>query len=201
MSHLFAFIQGNALNSNAEKVYIQPGNPKKGRDVFRQKNCSACHGENNLSLKRSSLRKSLTEIVGMMWSHSNKMWAEMREMGLQIPHFDNKEMADLVAYLYFIQYYGGNPSLSEGINIFEEKGCISCHNKQAVEEKKGIDLTQVAGMTVFELISAMWNHVPEMEKMITEMNLIWPRFEKGELKNLVYYIQTLKQKVQTVKSK
>jgi hypothetical protein len=38
----------------------------------------------------------------------------------------------------------------------------------------------------------MWNHAPEMEKMVTEMYLLWPRFEKNEMKDLISYIQSLK---------
>ncbi len=192
MSHLLAFIQGRALNQSGEKIYIQPGNPREGREVFQNKKCYVCHEGKGLNLRQSNLRRSLTEIVGMMWSHSYQMWSEMRDMGLSVPVFSNKEMADLMSYLYFIQYYGEDASQEEGKKIFEQKGCASCHSEDAVEQNKGIDLTAVSVYTVFELISAMWNHVPEMEKMVTELNLDWPRFEKDEMKNLIAYIQSMK---------
>ena len=192
MSHLLAFIRGNALNREGETVYIQPGNPLKGREVFVKKKCTVCHDSPDLDLRKSPLRKSLTEIVGMMWSHSYQMWEEMKEKGLQIPHFDDDEMADLMAYLYFIPYYGLKGSSDQGKRIFKEKGCVSCHSQEAVKEKKGINLSEVSELSIFELISVMWNHVPQMEKMVTEMNLVWPRFEKGEMKDLVSYIQSLK---------
>lgn len=191
MSHLLAFIKGNALNESGETVYMNPGNPSKGREVFRKKKCTACHGDNVLDLKAVSLRKSLTEIVRMMWNHSYQMWEIMKEKGLQIPRFSNEEMADLMTYLYFIQYYGEKGDHFRGKEIFVEKGCVHCHGREAVEQKKGIDLAEVSTLTVFELISAMWNHVPQMEKMVTEMNLVWPRFEKNEMKDLIYYIQSL----------
>lgn len=191
MSHLLAFIKGNALNESGETVYMNPGNPGKGREVFRKKKCTACHGDNALDLKAVSLRKSLTEIVRMMWNHSYQMWEIMKEKGLQIPRFSNEEMADLMTYLYFIQYYGEKGDHFRGKEIFVEKGCVYCHGREAVEQKKGIDLAEVSTLTVFELISAMWNHVPQMEKMVTEMNLVWPRFEKNEMKDLIYYIQSL----------
>lgn len=191
MSHLLAFIQERALNQSGEKIYIQPGNPREGREVFQDKKCYVCHEGKSLSLRQSHLRRSLTEIVGMMWSHSYQMWSEMREMGLSVPVFSNEEMADLMSYLYFIQYYGEDASQEEGKNIFVQKGCASCHSEEAVEQNRGIDLAAVSGYTVFELISAMWNHVSEMEKMVTELNLSWPRFEKDEMKNLITYIQSM----------
>ncbi len=120
------------------------------------------------------------------------MWEEMRERGLNIPNFDNREMADLVAFLYFIPYYGENADLTSGQKVFEEKGCILCHSQEAVTEREGLDLKSASQNSVLDLISAMWNHVPEMEKMVTESNLAWPRFTETEMKNLIRYIQSLK---------
>jgi cytochrome c2 len=191
MSHLLAFIKGNALNEKGETIYMNPGSPNRGRDVFGQKKCTACHGNNDLDLEKSSLRKSLTEIVRMMWNHSYEMWEIMKETGLQVPRFNNEEMADLMTYLYFIQYYGEKGDRKRGEKIYAEKGCISCHSKEAVEQNKGIDLSEVSTLTSFELISVMWNHIPQMEKMLTEMNLLWPRFEKAEMRDLIQYIQSL----------
>ena len=191
MSHLLAFIKGNAENRNGETIYIQPGSPKKGKAVFAEKQCISCHSQGGFDLLASDLRKSLTEIVGMMWNHSSPMWEEMRSRGLRIPRFDDSEMSDLTAYLYFIPYYGEAGDVTSGKAIFEEKGCISCHSQEAIAEGKGIDLGEITGSSFFDLISAMWNHVPEMEKMVTEMNLLWPRFEKKEMKDLIFYIQSL----------
>lgn len=192
MSHLLAYIKENALNPEGETVYTEPGNPRQGQDVFQKKGCQVCHGPRGQSLQRHPLRKTLTEIVGMMWNHFDLMWGKMRDRSLSIPRFDNKEMADLVSYLYFISYFGEREDRAAGQRVFEEKGCILCHSKEAVEEEKGIDLAEASQFTAFELVAAMWNHVPEMEKMVTEFNLAWPRFEENEMKNLIRYIQSLK---------
>jgi len=192
MSHLLAFIKGNALSEKGETVYMRPGNPNKGKEVFQKKSCAVCHESPDFDLQKSSLRKSLTEIVGMMWSHSYQMWEEMRERGLRIPNFGNEEMADLATYLYFIQYYGKRGDPAKGNKVFMDKGCLSCHSRDAVKEERGVDLVDVSGMDTFELISAMWNHVPQMERMVTEFDLAWPRFSKDEMKDLIRYIQSLK---------
>ncbi len=191
MSHLLAYIKENAANPEGETLYMEPGNPSRGQDVFLKKRCQVCHGSKGESLEKSLLRRSLTEIVGMMWNHSNVMWSEMRERGLNIPSFDNIEMADVVAYLYFIPYYGTPGDQVSGRKVFEEKGCISCHSQESDAEKENLDLKSVSQDSVFELISAMWNHVPEMEKMVTEFNLIWPKFDEKEMKDLIQYIRSL----------
>ncbi|MFQ6069439.1 MAG: c-type cytochrome [Candidatus Aminicenantales bacterium] len=192
MSHLLAYIKEEAINRNGETVYMEPGSPREGEAIFLKKKCTVCHKSQHINLKESDLRKSLTEIVRMMWNHSYQMWEEMKEKGLDIPVFENKEMADLMAYLYFLQYYSKKGSAKKGRKVFQEKGCISCHSQEAVKKKMGIDLAEFSQLNVFELISIMWNHLPQMEKMVTELKLEWPRFEKDELKDLIRYIQSLK---------
>ncbi len=192
MSHLLAFIKENALNTKGEIIYMESGSPKRGQEIFQKKGCHVCHEPRGQNLNKSLLRNSLTEIVGIMWNHSSLMWEEMRERGLNIPNFDNKEMADLVAFLYYIPYYGNNADLTAGQKVFEEKGCILCHSQESEKEEKGLDLTNVSQNSALDLISSMWNHVSEMEKMVIEFNLVWPRFTEDEMKNLILYIQSLK---------
>jgi cytochrome c2 len=192
MSHLLAFIKGNAANPEGKTVYIQPGSPRKGQKVFMEKRCASCHSQWELDLQESDLQKSLTEIVGMMWNHSSSMWQEMKSRNLTIPRFDVGEMSDLTAYLYFISFYGKKGDSASGEVIFKEKGCLSCHSQEAIDVGKGIDLKDIPRSSFLELISAMWNHAPEMEKMVTEMYLLWPRFEKNEMKDLISFIQSMK---------
>ena len=192
MAHLLAYIKENALNPEGETVYMEPGNPRRGQDIFQQKRCHVCHGTRGENLEKNLLRKNLTEIVGMMWNHSDIMWSEMRERGLSIPHFDNIEMADLVAFLYFIPYYGEQGDQISGKTVFEEKGCISCHSQEAIAKGEGLDLKSVSQNSILDLISGMWNHVPEMEKMVTEFGQVWPRFNEKEMKDLIQYIRSLK---------
>jgi cytochrome c len=190
MSDLLAFIRSEALNPGGDTVYVLPGNSPEGENVFREKKCFVCHGENGVGLRKASLRKGLTEIVGSMWNHSSRMWTEMKGRGLEVPRFAAREMADLMSFLYFLQFYGEEGNPAKGKTVFSEKGCAVCHGPEAVEKKKGPDLKTVSVFSIPELISAMWNHVPEMEKMVTELNLIWPRFEKDEMKDLIYYLRS-----------
>ncbi len=191
MSHLLAYIRGQALNPKAETRYILPGNPLEGRKVFQRKNCFTCHGANGERLKKDVLRKGLTEIVGLMWNHSYPMWQEIRQKGLDIPRFEPEEMANLLTFLYFLQFYGERGDPRRGEEIFTKKGCINCHGQRPPGKKLGLDLKIVAGLSASELISRLWNHVPQMERMVTELNLVWPRFESGEIKDLIYYIKSL----------
>lgn len=191
MSHLLAFIRSEASNPAGETVTLQPGSPRSGSETFREKKCFVCHGEDGRDLKAKPLRKGLSEIVGMMWNHSSQMWAEMKAKGLSVPHFSAKEMADLLAFLYFLQFYGDPGDVPKGEKVFVDKGCVFCHGPQGRGNSRGIDLTAVSKRTQAGLVSAMWNHVPEMAKSVSEFNVVWPRFEKNEMKDLLYFIQSL----------
>ncbi len=192
MEDILAFIREDALNESGDVNYIQPGNPREGKVVFAEKRCTACHGNDGEYLKTDSLRKSLTEIVASMWSHSFQMWGEMEKRKIKVPRFNIQEMADLTAFLYFVPYYRGQGLAARGQQIFVEKGCAQCHTQGGTLEKNRRSLGGVSRLTIFNLLSEMWNHIPQMEKMVTEFNLVWPRFEKDEMHDLLLYIQTLK---------
>jgi hypothetical protein len=53
-----------------------------------------------------------------MWNHGPEMWLEMKERGIERPDFNGEEMADVIAYLYFLKFVDqpGNPV--EGENSF-----------------------------------------------------------------------------------
>lgn len=192
MTHLLAYIRGEALNKEAKTIYTLPGNVLEGKKVFQSKNCFVCHGANGEHLARHELRKGMTEIVSLLWNHSYPMWQEMKARDLDIPRFQAREMANLLTFLYFLPFPGEKGDSLKGKNVFAEKGCLNCHGRESAAEKKGVNLSTVADLSASELISRMWNHVPQMERMVTQLNLVWPRFEKGEMKDLIYYLKSLK---------
>jgi len=191
MSDLLVYLRTQSWNPEGKTVYLRLPNPKRGQEIFREKRCADCHGEEAQGLKRSPLRKGLTGIVRTMWNHSYEMWARIKQKGLDIPHFTAEEMADLMAFLYFVPFYDERWDIIKGGQIFVSKGCSSCHGTGEGGKMRGPDLASLPPLTSSELISAMWNHVGEMEKMTTELNLPWPRFGKDEMKNLIGYLQSL----------
>lgn len=43
LNHVLAYLRGQAINQNGEIIYAEPGNPKRGKDLFKEKKCSVCH--------------------------------------------------------------------------------------------------------------------------------------------------------------
>lgn len=208
LSHLLAYVRGAALNQKGEVVYAEPGSPKKGKDIFKQKKCNGCHaiwgegGKRASDLGKRELRVSLTEIAGKIWSHSDQMWNEMKRMGIPFPVFSPKEMADLISYLYFIQFYDERGDFKQGKELFRKKVCIFCHSLEGAGKNVGPDLTQSrAQFSPIYLASSMWNHAVVMKDMLEEMELPYPRFSGDEMRDLVTYIQKVTQESREEKAR
>lgn len=196
LNHLIAYFRGAASNENGDTVYAKPGSPKRGKEVFAEKRCNACHsvlgvgGQLGVDMGRRELRLSLTEVAGKLWSHSSLMWEEMKRLGINFPIFTPEETADLISYLYFIQFYDEQGDIKEGKKLFREKTCIFCHALEGEGENVGPDLNESEShFSPIFLASAMWNHAIIMEDMLEEINLDWPRFAGNQMRDIVSYIQ------------
>jgi cytochrome c2 len=203
MMDLLEYIKLNAKGVK-ETAFITPGNPRKGKQVFAVKGCTKCHavrGEGgkeaeDLSKRARIFYKSLTQIASTMWNKGPSVLSKMNQTQLGIPKFTPKEMADLIAYLYFLHFVDepGNPI--NGKRIFSDLGCSKCH---ALDGNRGERMTtsllkyQKAGSPM-DIVVGIWNHSGEIEKAMREKGISWPRFKKGELADLLEFIRTPKKK-------
>lgn len=193
---LVAYLKGVARGTSTT-AYYAPGNPNNGIQEFGKKGCTRCHGDEagsariNLSERSGGLKKSMTEVVARMWNHAPQIFSRMRSIGMAVPQFTEKEMADLVAYLYFLNYIAPPPDLAAGRKLFVEKQCATCHSLGGGAQGVGPDLAaSKKSDSPTEMAAAMWTHAPFMEPLMRERGISWPRFEKGELNDLFGYIQS-----------
>ncbi|HLG18025.1 MAG TPA: c-type cytochrome [Blastocatellia bacterium] len=196
MADLLAFIRGQASGTILNEKFMLPGSPVSGRRLFAQKGCINCHSINGKGgkvgpdLARKDFYKSVTEIAGAMWNHDPQMWGKMQQSGRGRPAFNGNEMADVIAYLYFIRYVDRPGDAANGKRIFEQKGCAECHSL-GQGTKIGPDLSGSASLdSPMSLTTAMWNHAPAMEQLVQEKGLPWPKFEGDEMRDLVEYLKT-----------
>ena len=201
MMDLLEYIKVNAKGGK-ETAFITPGNPREGKQVFTGKGCIKCHavrGEGgkeaeDLGKRAKTFYKSLTQIASSMWNKGPAVLGKMSQTQLGIPKFTPKEMADLIAFLYFLHFIDepGNPV--NGKRFFSESGCSKCHG---LEGKPGELMTislskyQKAGSPM-DIVANLWNHSTEIEKAMREKGISWPRFKKGELADLLEFIRTPK---------
>jgi len=192
MANLQAYIRAEGRRRGRE-VDLQPlPSPFRGAGVYRDKRCDRCHGRSvgrAPDITRSALSKTASEIAGLLWNHSYAMGAEMAARGVPFPRFEGTELSDLIAHLYFRGYLGTAGDAGRGRTVFTAKGCAGCH---AGDAKAGPDLATVLETTDRAgLASAMWNHAPQMHHLMAERAPFWPKFEPGEMRDLVAYLRSL----------
>lgn len=198
LAHIFAYIQGASTAPETAPIYMVPGSPVRGEAVFKDKGCVRCHairgsgGQVGPDLGHEELHRSVTEIAGLMWNHEPGMTARMETLGIPLPQFTDQELSDLIAYLFFLQYFDPPGDSVKGQGLYMEKGCILCHYApRGAEKLLAPDLSRSSALaSPLALSSAMWNHAPAMEAQIRERGLPWPRFREGEVRDLVEYLRS-----------
>lgn len=192
MADLQAYVRAEGHRVGRE-VELQPlPSPVRGADVYRAKRCGVCHDQARgrvPDITRSALSKTVSEITGLLWNHSYAMGAEMAARGVTFPRFTGSELSDLIAHLYFRGYLGEDGDAKRGSAVFAAKGCATCHTAGVGGAP---DLRTVLKQTNrADLASAMWNHAPQMHNLMAEKGPFWPKFEPGEMRDLVAYLRSL----------
>jgi len=196
MGDLVAYLQSTNEGDTSERVYFEPGSPRRGRDVFAAKHCVECHaidgvgGRGGPDLARGrQFVGSISSIAAMMWNHSQNMSAEFARRSLPRVTFSGKEMADVLAYLYFVNYASVRGVPDRGGELFVKK-CSTCHSIGG-GQRVGPDLGTVPGLDEpIAIMAAMWDHAPTMDHEIRMRRLAWPRLEVGDAADLAAFLLT-----------
>lgn len=184
------------MESPEHEVYLRPGNPVAGKKLFESKGCVHCHSVDGKGggiaedVTQMELNKSVTEIAGLMWNHSMVMISLMKKEKMTWPRFQGEEMADLISYLYFVNFMGQRGDSEQGKKVFKVKGCIACHAKKEGMKTIGPDLPELkkSVRSPIQMARIMWNHAPDMETKMKELELEWPQFNKGEMQDLFEFL-------------
>jgi len=198
---VFLFLGGVAPISGpvrgAEKTgYLLPGDVREGWKVFNQKKCSQCHsiwgegGKEGPDL--GPLPESYTspsELVALLWNHFPEMLGKMAAKGILPQKMEEKEMANLFGFLYFIRYMDEPGDRRKGKALLEAKGCTQCHTLK--ERTKG-DLSRWGRYTnPIVWAQMMWNHTSQMEEEMEKKGLPQIEFKGNEMVDLIAYIRSL----------
>ncbi|OGL41377.1 MAG: hypothetical protein A3C43_04845 [Candidatus Schekmanbacteria bacterium RIFCSPHIGHO2_02_FULL_38_11] len=195
-----------SVSKSGDKIFISPGDSKDGKILFSKKGCSHCHSTETGSKKdgpnlgrdlrkKESFPRTITQVAGLMWNHSPEMWKEMKEKGMKRPELNPQEMADLIAYLFSLQYFDEQGNREKGEKVFKEKYCIKCHTVNGKGGLKGPDLKEWRRqVSPISMAQAMWNHGPSMLGEMKKMGFKWPKFEGNEIVDLMEYLRELANK-------
>jgi cytochrome c551/c552 len=199
---LFAYLREISAYRTDVFTYLTPGKPTVGKRLFEEKDCVKCHKIGNNKgkavgpdLPRVDFHVGVTQIAGRMWKHGPKIWAKMEEMGIKIPLFEKNELADLVAYLYFLNFIEQSGDFEAGKALFTRKGCVKCHSIRGQGGNVGPDLAQLDETENFiKITAAMWNHNQKMRILMDKVDVPMPRFDEKEMRDLFFYLSTVRMK-------
>lgn len=197
MADIQAYIRQASGLRGRDIVLLQPPDPRAGEHLFAAKGCGRCHGadgrgsEYGPDLRSATLRLRVSEIAGVLWNHSFQMSAAMQSRGFAFPRFGGTEMADVIAFLYYLRFKEAGGNVASGEQAFRRKGCGNCHAPLAAVPI-GPDLAGSAAVrTPLGLATAMWNHAPAMFDVAQVQRVEWPRFEGDEMRDLSAYLRAL----------
>ncbi len=194
---LLAYLKEISNYETNVKTYLTPGKPKVGEELFEKKGCLNCHKIGNKGkavgpdLTRVEFHIGVSKIAADMWNHGPKIWKKMREMGIQLPTFTGNEMADLVAYLYFLDFIQQSGDIEAGRRLFIKKRCVECHSVRGRGGNVAADLAQSNyTQNYIKAATAMWNHNRRMRLLMEKVGVAMPRFNEQEMKDLLAYLRS-----------
>jgi len=101
--------------------------------------------------------------------------------------FRGQEMADIIAFLYFVNYANVSGTPMRGASVFAEK-CSPCHSVGA-GRRVGPDLRTAPHLDEpIAIFAGMWNHSPAMERELRSRGLPWPRLDPGDPADLAAFL-------------
>jgi mono/diheme cytochrome c family protein len=129
----------------------------------------------------------LTEFAAAMWNKERAMSALLAEREMSMPQIGGVEMADLVAFLYSIEYFAEPGDAELGEQRLAEKDCLGCHALRGEGGSTASDLSLLRGLdSPAAVIASMWNHSLLMEGSEA---VAWPRLTPEEMADLTAFLQ------------
>jgi mono/diheme cytochrome c family protein len=86
----------------ARQYFSGNGSAERGKKVFADKKCAACHGDTSSgapSLAKGKDAYSDISMISALWDHGPRMQQQMQAKGIAWPQFTAPQMTDLIAYL------------------------------------------------------------------------------------------------------
>jgi mono/diheme cytochrome c family protein len=200
---LIAFLAPATGGAPEGPLYVLPGRPQLGRELFVEKKCVRCHSVSGVGgtlgpdLVALGVRRSPVEFAATIWNKAPAMMAAMETRGITVPQLRPEDMADLVAYLYSVRYFASGGSVPRGWVVASNKGCLQCHGVSGERGKPASDLTKAKGLdSSAAVLAALWNHTVVTAR-VAGQKLEWPMLKADEMADLVTLLESISQPQRT----
>lgn len=200
---LIAFLAPATGGAPEGPLYVLPGRPQLGRELFVEKKCVRCHSVSGVGgtlgpdLVALAVRRSPVEFAATIWNKAPAMMAAMETRGITVPQLRPEEMADLVAYLFSVRYFASGGSVPKGWLVASNKGCLQCHGVSGERGKPASDLTRAKGLdSSAAVLAALWNHTVVTPR-VAGQKLEWPMLKAGEMADLMTLLESISQPQRT----
>lgn len=195
LADLSAYIRQASQPGPQERLLASPGSPVRGAAVFEGKGCIACHavrgrgGQGGPDLGSVDLHRPAEAIAANMWNHAVGMRAHMKAQGMSWPSFTTAELADLMAFLYYLPFADRPGDATRGAQVFTSRSCAACHAAPYPLHPAPALATSQAARSPASLVAAMWNHAPVMRDAIVGAGRPWPQLSGADLRDLFAYLR------------
>lgn len=190
------FVLSLGGNAYSQPLTTPSQNPLAGSRVFGAKGCSGCHAINGIGPKvgpdlgRVTGARSFYTVAAAMWNHLPQMAAAMAKRGMTPPLLDATDTANLIGFLFTLNYFDDSGNSETGKRLFSEKRCVICHQIGGVGGVLGPSLDKVGrSATAINMATAMWNHGPEMAQLMQQRGIERPSLSAVELGDLIAYLR------------
>jgi mono/diheme cytochrome c family protein len=196
MLDLITYLRSVSTAPAEGPLYVFPGSAYEGRQLFASKGCDECHSVTELrpkegpNLPERKLHRSLIQFAVAMWNKAPAMIKAMETRQISVPQLQAQEMADIVAYLFSIEYFAKAGNIHRGQELVMHKGCLDCHSIAGKGGKTAKDFMRLRGLdSPVVVLSTLWNHSFGMERIMEKRQISWPQFRPEEMADLVAFLQ------------
>jgi mono/diheme cytochrome c family protein len=192
---LIAYVEADQPDVPSDPVFVLPGFAGDGQRVFTEKGCSECHavrgsgGRIGPDLAERRVSPSILAFAVAMWNKAPAMTRATAARGASIPRLLPGEMADIVGYLYAVNYFAESGNPARGPHLLNRKGCLKCHSGNGREGASAGRLgTSERFASPAAVIAALWNHVLLGELAEAGAGR-WPQLRPADLADLTAFLQ------------
>ncbi len=178
-----------------QPLFSPTQDPLAGSRVFGAKGCVRCHaaggagGKIGPDLGRVQRARTFYDLAAALWNHAPRMAERMRQLDITRPQLNAREMGDLAAFLFTLDYFDPRGKADAGRRLFVAKRCVVCHQ---VGGTGGVVGPSLDGLRQYAspiyLATVMWNHGPEMASAMRAKGIPRPTFKDTELADLIAYV-------------